>query len=425
MPINVVLGLQWGDEGKGKIVDYYSRDVELILRATGGNNAGHTVVIDKTTYKLHLVPSGLFENNKIGILGNGTVLDLAVLCKELNDLKQRNNGSVVFVSGKAHVIMPWHKHFDVSTEAKSGDKKIGTTGRGIGPAYESKANRSTAIRIYDLTTKERFAKRVTEVFQLLKPRLQETAFDKNVESILSEMEPFRLQIAPLVIDSVAFTRSFIDQDKLILVEGAQGALLDFDHGTFPFVTSSNPTIGGIFTGTGVSHKHVKQVIGVTKAYCTRVGAGPFPTKLVDADGEYLQVNGNEFGTTTGRKRDCGWIDLVALRYACQLNGVTEIALTKLDVLSGLKIIKAAVAYKSPNGETTSVFPEDTNVLSSVEPIYREFPGWSEKLEPNFETLPNNAKQFINAIEKYTNTPIALVSTGPERKQTITRTNHLV
>ena len=420
MSISVILGLQWGDEGKGKIVDYYSRDAELILRATGGNNAGHTVVIDGNTYKLHLVPSGLFENNKVGILGNGTVLDLAVLCKELNDLKQRNNGSVVFVSGKAHVIMPWHKHFDVSTEATRGEKKIGTTGRGIGPAYESKANRSTAIRIYDLTTKERFAKRVADVFELLTPRLQETSFDKSVENILEEMEPLRLQIAPLVIDSVAFTQPFIDQDKLILVEGAQGALLDFDHGTFPFVTSSNPTIGGIFTGTGVSHKHVKRVIGVSKAYCTRVGAGPFPTKLTDKTGEYLQVNGNEFGTTTGRKRDCGWIDLVALRYACQLNGVTEIALTKLDVLSGLETIKAAVAYKLANGETTTVFPEDTTVLSSVEPVYAEFPGWSEKLEPNWETLPTNAKHFISQIEKQTGTPIMLISTGPERKQTITR-----
>ncbi|MDP3742198.1 MAG: adenylosuccinate synthase [Candidatus Micrarchaeota archaeon] len=419
MAVSVVLGLQWGDEGKGKIVDYYSASADVVVRATGGNNAGHTVVIGDKTYKLHLLPSGLFQDNKTGVLGNGMVIDLQVLCKELAEFEARSNGSKVFISGKAHVIMPWHKHFDAAGETASGIKKIGTTGRGIGPCYEAKANRSSAIRFYDLTSGERFEKKVQEVYNLLKPRFEQTGFTLSVAQILAELEPLREKLAPFVIDSTNFLLNCAESGKEILIEGAQGALLDFDHGTFPFVTSSNPTIGGAFTGTGLPHSGVEKVIGVTKAYTTRVGSGPFPTKLIDADGDYLQSKGAEFGTTTGRKRDCGWLDVVALRYAVKINGVSELALTKLDVLGGLEKIKVATSYALPNGSVTSDFPEDTAVLAGVEPVYAEFNGWgNESLLPEWEKLPVNARSYVGEIEKLAGVPVKLVSVGPERTQTI-------
>ncbi len=417
--INIILGLQWGDEGKGKVVDLLSKSADIIVRATGGNNAGHTVVLGEKTYKLHLLPSGLFEANKIGILGNGMVIDLQVLCSELNDLQSRANNSRVFISGKAHVLMPWHKHFDIAGESAKGEKKIGTTGRGIGPAYESKANRSTAIRFYDLTSQERFEKKVSEVFHLLEPRFTLDNYTATLENVLTELEPLRQRVAPLVIDSSQMLCKTASE-KEVLIEGAQGTLLDFDHGTFPFVTSSNPTIGGAFTGTGLPPKHVKKVIGVAKAYTTRVGAGPFPTKLTDANGEHLQTKGAEFGTTTGRKRDCGWLDAVALKYAVQLNGVTEIALTKLDVLGGLEKVKIATAYKLPSGAFTSDFPEDTTLLASVEPVYLELPGWNTKLELNWNELPPEARRYVEEIEALAGVPVKLVSIGPDRKQTINR-----
>ncbi|UCG95166.1 MAG: adenylosuccinate synthetase, partial [archaeon] len=373
MPVTAVIGQQWGDEGKGKVVDLKSKTFEIAARATGGRNAGHTVNTGEKVYKLHLIPSGVFHPNKIGILGNGMVIELETLYKEIKFLKEIDNGSKIYVSGKAHVTMPWHKYSD---SHGAGEKKIGTTKSGIGPTYQSKANRTEAIRIYDLKTKERFERKVKKVFGLKKGEFERIGFEKTYRDILDDLEYARKAIEPLVIDSTTYLLRELYNGTNILAEGAQGALLDYDHGTYPFVTSSNPTIGGICTGLGIPANSIENVIGIVKAYTTRVGFGPFPTELTNESnlnkeislkskleltteeeelikngtandelmGKYLVVKGKEFGTTTGRVRRCGWLDLGLVKYTLAINGVNEIALTKLDVLDGLPKLKIGTNY---------------------------------------------------------------------------------
>lgn len=437
MPVTAVLGQQWGDEGKGKITDWLSKDFDIIARATGGSNAGHTVVFDKEKYKLHLVPSGLFYPNKIGILGNGMVIDPEVLEREIKLIEGIDNGSKIYISGKAHVTMPWHKYSD---RHGAGEKEIGTTGRGIGPTYQSKANRSEAIRIYDFKSKRRLENRVKEVFNSKKEKVR---FEKPIEQIVNELEDLRKVIEPHIIDSTSYLLGELDKGKNVLAEGAQGALLDYDHGTYPWVTSSNPTIGGICTGLGIPTNSIERVIGVAKGYTTRVGAGPFPTELTNEAklkkelksknklrltkeeresiekgnasneliGKYFVVRGDEYGTTTGRIRRCGWFDLPLVNYTLGINGASELALTKLDVLNGLPELRIATDYK---------LPEDSRELYSVEPVCEKLPSW-EKIEgTEWEGLPKETKEYVEFIENKTKTPIKIISVGPGRNETIIR-----
>ncbi|MFC1753494.1 adenylosuccinate synthase [Thermoproteota archaeon] len=417
MAVKVIVGTQWGDEGKGKITDILAKKTDYVIRYQGGNNAGHTVVVGNKTFKLHLIPSGILYPNCCCVIGNGVVVDPEVFFHELATLKQENiviDSNRLKVSGIAHVILPYHRELDAKMEEEREKTKIGTTGRGIGPCYTDKITR-VGIRIIDLFSKDG-----------LRAKLSQRKWDKllpnttlKMDDVVDKYYEFGQRLKPFVTDVSLLINRAIDQNKEVILEGAQGTLLDIDHGTYPFVTSSNPTSGGACIGAGVGPNHITNVIGITKAYVTRVGEGPFPTELKDKSGEYLQRRGVEIGTTTGRQRRCGWLDLVALRYAVRVNGVTEICLTKLDVLDGIKTIKICNKYKTPNGEVSD-YPMDICINDDYEPVYEDVPGWDEDISSltDYNHLPENAKNYISYIEKQAGVRIGLVSVGSRRDQTI-------
>ncbi|MEW6623463.1 MAG: adenylosuccinate synthase [Bacillota bacterium] len=416
----VLLGAQWGDEGKGKITDFLAERAEVVCRYQGGNNAGHTVVIKNKTYKLHLIPSGIFYPGKLCIIGNGVVIDPEVLFKELDYIKENNlDASGLRISGSAHVIMPYHKCLDEIQE-ELGSFKIGTTKRGIGPCYMDKIFR-WGIRVSDLLDpaifKEVLDRNLKEKNLLLQRVYNHPGFDCQ-EMYESYLE-YGKKMKPHVVDASLLINKALDENKDVLFEGAQGTLLDVDHGTYPFVTSSNPTAGGACTGTGVGPTRIKEVIGVAKAYTTRVGEGPFPTELKNADGENIRNAGQEYGTTTGRPRRCGWLDVVILRYAARINGLSQLVITKLDVLDKLETLKICTGYRY-KGELLKEFPPNIKHLADCEPVYEIMPGWMSDTSEikEYKNLPPNAKRYLERIEELVKVKIGIVSLGPGREQTI-------
>ncbi|TVM17613.1 adenylosuccinate synthase [Oceanidesulfovibrio indonesiensis] len=422
----VVLGSQWGDEGKGKIVDLLTRDVHCIVRFQGGNNAGHTLVAGGKKTILHLIPSGILQPHARCFIGNGVVLDPWVFIKEIDTLAAQGvevgPGRIV-VSPKTHVIMPYHKALDTAREESlSGEKQIGTTGRGIGPCYEDKASR-IGVRAGDLTDLDLVRAKVEKAL-VEKNMLLQNLYGKEpvlVDAVMEEIKPVAERIVPMLGDVSSALEEAIADEKSILFEGAQGTHLDIDHGTYPFVTSSSTVAGNAASGAGIAPRALDRVVMVVKAYTTRVGGGPFPTELSDQDGDHLQQTGAEFGATTGRKRRCGWLDLPILRESARLNGPTDIAMTKLDVLTGLDTVKVCTAYKF-RGETIQYPPQFEGALAEVEPVYEELPGWKEDIGgvTSWISLPTNAKEYIRYLEHALRTPVSIISVGPDREQTLIR-----
>jgi adenylosuccinate synthase len=419
-----VIGAQWGDEGKGKIVDLLCEDFDVVARYQGGHNAGHTVKFADQHFALRLIPSGIIHRDKLCLLGNGMVIDPAALLEEIDNL--RKAGLVIeenlLISDSAHCLLPYHRALDVAREAAAGAGKIGTTGRGIGPAYESKVGRY-GIRIADLIDPE-----------VLKQKIEFTCAERN--AVLSSVyhaetfDPAKLYddylrfgeiLAPRITNGTTWINEHIRNGKRVMFEGAQGMMLDIDHGTYPFVTSSNTTVGGVCTGLGVAPKHIHTVLGVAKAYTTRVGGGAFPTELEDAQGEHLRKRGNEFGTVTGRPRRCGWLDLPVLRTASMLNGLDEIAITKLDVLDEFDEIQVCVSYKV-HGKSWNTFPAFAVAHNDYQPEYRTFPGWKTSTVgiTSYDDLPRAARDYVQFIEDETETRASIISTGPRREETILR-----
>lgn len=421
----VLIGAQWGDEGKGKITDFLAERADMIVRYQGGNNAGHTVVIGQETYKLHLIPSGIFYPNKICVIGNGLVIDPKVLIEELSYLNARGvSTDNLRISTNAHVIMPYHRLLDVLEEEFKGDHKIGTTKRGIGPAYKDKASR-TGIRVSDLMDREEFANKL--LYSLEEKNLiinkiynQEELVYKD---ILEEYLMYAEKIRPFITDTSLEVNSFLDQEQKVLFEGAQGTLLDVDHGTYPYVTSSNPVAGAACVGAGVGPTRISKVVGVIKSYTTRVGEGPFPTELGCSTGELIRERGGEYGTTTGRPRRCGWFDAVIARFAVRVSGISDFAFTKLDVLTGMDKLKICTGYRY-RGEVLTEFPQSLKILAECEAIYEEMPGWQEDITGinEYDKLPENAKKYVARIEMLTSVPVTLLAVGPGRNQTIVRNN---
>lgn len=422
MSVRVVVGAQWGDEGKGKMIDLMSENADIVARYQGGANAGHTVVIEGEKYILHLIPSGILQKDTICIIGNGVVIDPVALMEEIRLLEQQgiDVSGRLFISHRAHLIMPYHKMLDQAKEHKAAAAKIGTTGRGIGPAYVDKVNR-TGIRIVDLLDRATFESKlrcsIEEKNEILKKIYGAEEID--VEQIISEYLDFDKKIDPFIKDVSVYINDAIAAGKDILLEGAQGTLLDIDFGTYPFVTSSTPTSGGACSGIGVGPTFIDEVIGVIKAYTTRVGMGPFPTEISDNEMVNLRELGDEFGATTGRPRRCGWFDAVIGNFAVRVNGISSFALTKLDVLDSLEEIKICVAYEY-EGKTITSFPSEMRILENCVPVYESFPGWQEPTSHirNFDALPTKGKNYIHAIEKLTNSRVAIVSVGSGREQTI-------
>ena len=423
MAVDLLLGLQWGDEGKGKIVDVLTSKYDVIARFQGGPNAGHTLVFNDKKYVLHTIPSGIFHENKINLIGNGVVIDPVILNKEIEKIKGEgvNISESLFISRKAHLILPTHRLIDAASEKSKGKNKIGSTLKGIGPTYMDKTGRN-GFRVGDLEN-DNWEKKYSE---LSKKHQQLISFyNVELDFSLSELEnEFFEAIKKLrkikFVDSEDLLFKYQDENKSILAEGAQGSLLDIDFGTYPFVTSSNTTAAGACTGLGVSPNSINDVFGIFKAYTTRVGSGPFPTELFDNYGEKMSKVGNEFGATTGRPRRCGWLDLVALKYACRINGVTKLMMMKTDVLSGFDKVLICTNYKY-RGLIIDNLPYDLSD-ESIEPIYQEFIGWSEDLRKlkNSDELPENLNKYIDFLEKELNIPIVIVSVGPDRKETLFR-----
>jgi len=432
MPNVVVIGAQWGDEGKGKVVDLLTQHAQVVVRFQGGNNAGHTLVVGGQKTVLHLIPSGILHPGKTCVIGNGVVVDPAVLVKEIDGLKERGSlkdDGHLLISGNAHVILPWHKQLDLLREKTRGGSAIGTTGRGIGPAYEDKVARR-GIVVRDLLNPQKLRRKVDErlpsVNAELKTLAQGTGGEAptlDAEQITREMAELGERLRPFVGDCSLFLAAQREKGARILFEGAQGTLLDVDHGTYPFVTSSNCVAGNAAVGSGVGPTAIDKVMGISKAYTTRVGGGPFPTELKDEIGERLRTVGGEFGATTGRPRRCGWLDAVVLRYAARVNGLWGIAVTKMDVLSGLKQLQVCSSYEL-DGQKITELPSDPEDLDRVKPVYETLPGWEEKLAGvrDFEELPANAKRYIRRVEELCGVPVVCVSVGAERGETILMQN---
>ncbi|MCW8824503.1 MAG: adenylosuccinate synthase [Ignavibacteriaceae bacterium] len=424
MNVTVLVGSQWGDEGKGKIVDILSEKYKIVARYQGGANAGHTVIIGEAKYILHLIPAGILREDVICVIGNGVVIDPTALLEEIN-LLEKNGISVegrLFISHNAHLIMPYHKLLDSISE--SGTSKIGTTGRGIGPCYIDKFARK-GIRIVDLLDRTELEKKIRlnlkEKNELLEKVYEHKGLD--VDAIVKEYLEFDRTIDKYIKDVPSFLNNAIAEGKSILLEGAQGTLLDVDHGTYPFVTSSNPTSGGACTGTGIPPTKIDSVLGIVKAYTTRVGNGPFPTELLDEDGEKLRKIGAEFGATTGRPRRCGWFDAFLVSYSQMVNGITSVAITKLDVLSSFKKIKVCVGYEI-NGKKIKYFPTSVEQLSKVTPVYEELDGWNKDISNchSYDELPAKTKEYLNFIAKHSGINIGIISVGAKRKQTFYANN---
>ena len=421
MPAVVLLGAQWGDEGKGKATDLLGDRVDYVVRYQGGNNAGHTVVIGDQKYALHLLPSGILSPNVVPVIGNGVVIDPAVLLTEIKGLNERGiNTSKLMISTNAHLITPYHRTIDKVSERFLGKSKIGTTGRGIGPAYADKINR-IGIRVQDLFDQS-----------ILKQKIEAALHDKNqilvkvfnrkgitVEEVIGEYLGYAEILKPYVTDTSLLLDQALQQGKVVLLEGSQGTLLDVDHGTYPFVTSSNPTAGGASTGSGIGPTKITRVIGILKAYTTRVGSGPFPTELFDEDGEALRKIGGEVGVTTGRNRRCGWFDAPIARYAVRVNGLTDFFLTKLDVLTGWEKIPVCVAYEI-DGKRVEELPASQSDFHHAKPIYEYLPGWKENISKarSVADLPKNAQEYVKFLEKISGAPMSAIGVGPGRDETI-------
>ncbi|WP_030241153.1 adenylosuccinate synthase [Streptomyces sp. NRRL S-350] len=421
MPALVLVGAQWGDEGKGKATDLLGGSVDYVVRYQGGNNAGHTVVIGDQKYALHLLPSGILSPNVTPVIGNGVVIDPAVLLSELAGLNDRGiDTSKLLISGNAHLITPYHRTLDKVTERFLGKRRIGTTGRGIGPTYADKINR-VGIRVQDLFDES-----------ILRQKIEAALHDKNqvlvklynrrtipADLVVEEYLGYAEKIRPFLADTTLVLDEALKANKVVLLEGGQGTLLDVDHGTYPFVTSSNPTAGGACTGAGIGPTKIDRVIGILKAYTTRVGSGPFPTELLDADGEALRRIGGERGVTTGRDRRCGWFDAVIARYATRVNGLTDFFLTKLDVLTGWEQIPVCVAYEI-DGKRVEELPYNQSDFHHAKPVYETLPGWSEDISKakTFAELPKNAQAYVKALEEMSGAPISAIGVGPGRDETI-------
>lgn len=416
----VVIGSQWGDEGKGKIVDLLSENVDVVVRYQGGANAGHTIFVNGKKFVLHLIPSGIIRENILCVIGNGVVLDPEAFIEEINLLKQNNIDveNRIVIMPNTHIVFPYHKFLDFCNENSA--SPLGTTIKGIGPTYADKYAR-LGIRAIDLLNEDASQSIISKNLKMKNLLFEKYYFadefeEEEVKKFLSESKK---NLQTFIHSDPTLVSKLIREGKKVLLEGAQGALLDIDFGTYPFVTSSNPTIGGAITGSGISVKDISEIIGVAKAYCTRVGEGPFPTELKNEIGEILRRNGNEFGATTGRPRRCGWLDLPALKYSTQINGFDSIAITKLDVLSEFDEIKICTEYKL-NNEPIDYFPIDATTLSKVEPVYKTFKGWKKSIQGirNYNELPLEAKKYLEFIEDYLSTKIKIISTGFERNDTI-------
>jgi adenylosuccinate synthase len=422
MAITVVVGTQWGDEGKAKVIDLLAASHQIVARYQGGHNAGHTVVIGDQKYALQLTPSGVFYDTVTPVIGNGVVVDLPTLFKEIDSLESRGISTArLKVSSLAHLIFPWHQAIDAALEAARGDSKIGTTLKGIGPAYVDKVKRS-GIRVGEVLNPVLFEAKVRERAIAARREVSDIGGDTfDVEHVVSEFVAYAARLAPYVADTVNLLHDARERGENILLEGAQATFLDVDHGTYPFVTSSNPTSGGAAVGSGLGPRHIDRVVGIAKAYTTRVGMGPFPSELTDALGEALVEIGREFGTVTGRRRRCGWLDTVMLRHAMRLNSLTEFAMTKLDVLDTFDEVKVCIGYRI-NGEVVKNYPDTVERLAQVEPVYETLPGWKCSTEgiTSFDALPASAQALVAIVERETGIPVTMVGTGPSRDAMVVR-----
>jgi adenylosuccinate synthase len=421
MPAIVLVGAQWGDEGKGKATDLLGSRVGAVVKFNGGNNAGHTIVVDGEKYALHLLPSGILTPGCVPVIGNGVVIDLGVLFEEIDGLEARGvDTSALVVSASAHVITPYNRTLDKVTERFLGNSRIGTTGRGIGPTYADKMAR-IGIRVQDLFDEEVVRNKVAGALNLKNQMLvkiyNRTGFD--VDAVVAELRGYAERLRPMVTDTSLLLQRMLDEGRTVVLEAGQATLLDVDHGTYPFVTSSNATAGGACTGSGIPPTRITRVIGVVKAYTTRVGEGPFPTELLDDKGDALRMAGAEFGTTTGRPRRCGWFDAVVARYATRINGVTDFVLTKLDVLTGMDEVPVCVAY-DVDGERHDEMPMTQAEFARAVPIYETFPGWHEDLSAcrTLDDLPRNARDYVTALQDMAGAPISAIGVGPGRDATI-------
>jgi adenylosuccinate synthase len=427
MPATVIVGTQWGDEGKGKITDYFADQADMVIRFQGGNNAGHTIVVAGEVHKFHLLPSGVIHPGKNVVIGNGVVVDPEVLLKELSELHDRGYSSDnLRISDRANVIMPYHKLMDGIEEKFKGKGKIGTTGRGIGPTYTEKVSRN-GIRMADLLDPESLDEKLEVVIALKNRVLKAYEEDAtiNKQDILDQYLDFGNKLSKYIADTSVLIDDALKANKIVLFEGAQGTQLDIDHGTYPYVTSSNTVSGNACAGAGVGPTQINEVVGVVKAYTTRVGEGPFPTELTGEDGEYLREKGHEYGATTGRPRRCGWLDMVVVRFACRINGLTGLAITRLDVLGGLDKIKICTAYEL-DGKEIQNFPSTLKTLARCKPVYVELDGWAdledekwmEIAQTGYEALPPDLTKYANYMSEITNVPLKIISIGPGREATI-------
>lgn len=419
----IVLGAQWGDEGKGKMTDYLAEGADVVVRFQGGNNAGHTVEVGDKQYKLHLIPSGILYDEKKNVIGNGVVVDPQALFEEIEYLESMGvkvTPEKLMISDRAHVIMPYHKVLDKLKEKARGKNDIGTTGKGIGPCYTDKIERS-GIRICDLLHPDVFEEKLRENVKVKNLYITKVLEGEpiDVEKVLADYKEYAKKIKPFVKDTSVKVYDSIKANKNVLFEGAQGMLLDIDYGTYPYVTSSNTIAGGVSNGVGIGPNLITNAVGIAKAYTTRVGKGPFPTELTDSVGDWIREKGHEYGVTTGRSRRCGWLDLVILKTTARVCGLTSLAVTKIDTLAGLEKIKVCVGYKF-DGQIIDYFPASLEDLAKCEPVYKEFDGWDDSVADarSYEELPQNAKEYLKTISEFTDTRIAYVSVGAKRDQTI-------
>lgn len=419
----IVLGAQWGDEGKGKMTDYLAEEADVVVRFQGGNNAGHTVEVGDRQYKLHLIPSGILYDNKLNVIGNGVVVDPKALFEEIGYLEKEGvkvTPEKLIISDRAHLIMPYHRVLDILKEKARGKNDIGTTGKGIGPCYTDKFERC-GIRVCDLLHEDVFEEKLRENIKMKNEYITKVLGGEalDAEEILVQYKQYAEKIGPFVKDTSVKVYDSIKEDKTVLFEGAQGMLLDIDHGTYPYVTSSNTTACGVSNGIGVGPNMITNAVGITKAYTTRVGKGPFPTELENETGEWIRTKGHEYGVTTGRSRRCGWLDLVIVKSAVRVSGLTSLAVTKIDTLAGLDKLKVCVGYKF-NGEIIDYFPASLEDLAKCEPVYEEFDGWDDSVADarSYDEIPENAKKYLERISEFTGTRISIVSVGPKRDQTM-------
>ena len=419
----IVLGAQWGDEGKGKMTDYLAEEADVVVRFQGGNNAGHTVEVGDRQYKLHLIPSGILYDNKLNVIGNGVVVDPKALFEEIGYLEKEGvkvTPEKLIISDRAHLIMPYHRVLDILKEKARGKNDIGTTGKGIGPCYTDKFERC-GIRVCDLLHEDVFEEKLRENIKMKNEYITKVLGGEalDAEEILVQYKQYAEKIGPFVKDTSVKVYDSIKEDKTVLFEGAQGMLLDIDHGTYPYVTSSNTTSCGVASGAGIGPNMVTNAVGIAKAYTTRVGKGPFPTELENETGDWIREKGHEYGVTTGRSRRCGWLDLVILKTTTRVCGLTSLVVTKIDTLAGLDKIQMCVGYEL-DGKVIDYFPASLEDLARCKPVYEEFEGWGEEVADarSYEELPENAKAYLRRIEEFTGTKVSIVGVGPKRNQTI-------